>query len=142
MVIAAAMKKPVVSVTPDESVVAAAKRMRDAGVGFLPVCDPSNRLVGSITERDITWRVVAEELAGAMPVSEIMNRSVATCRARDDLFEAQKIMRERHVRRVVCLDDIGLVVGVLTLSDVARHEDGLRLAKTVREAMRARGTGT
>lgn len=111
--------------------------MRNADVGFLPLCDASGGLVGAITEREIVRRFVADQLADATPVSEIMDRSVP-CRARDDLFEAQQIMRKRHVRRLVCLDDEGAVAGVLTLSDVARHEDGLRLAKTVREAISLR----
>ena len=133
--ITAAMKKPVHSVTMDESVIVAAKRMRDAGIGFLPVLDQEGGLAGMITERDITWQFVADQLSPSTPVSEIMERSVPTCRARHDLFEAQKIMRERHARRIVCLDDDGRLAGVLTLTDIAQHEDGFRLAKTVQQAL-------
>jgi CBS domain-containing protein len=134
MVIADVMKRPVHTTAPAETASCAAKRMRDGGVGFLPVVDAAGNLLGAITERDIAWRLVADELAPSTPVSAIMQHSPATCRARGDLFEAQRVMRESHVRRVVCLDDDGLVAGVVTIWDVARHEDGLRLAKTVREA--------
>jgi CBS domain-containing protein len=135
MVISTVMKKPVHSVMPDDTVIAAAKRLRDAGVGFVPVCDRSGNLVRAITEREIAWRFVADGLAASTPVSDVMTRAVPTCRARDDIFEAQKIMRERHVRRLVCLDDEGRVVGVLTLANVTWNENGQRLAKTVRGAL-------
>lgn len=117
--------------------------MRDVGVGFLPVLDELGQVVGSLTERDITLRFVADALPSSTPVSAIMNSSVPTCRARDDLFAAQMIMRERHVCRLVFLADAGLPVGVLTLTDVARNEDGFLLAKTVRGATHStRATGT
>ena len=70
--------------------------MRDVGVGFLPVLDELGQVVGSLTERDITLRFVADALPSSTPVSAIMNSSVPTCRARDDLFAAQMIMRERQ----------------------------------------------
>ncbi|MCI0572435.1 MAG: CBS domain-containing protein, partial [Myxococcaceae bacterium] len=66
------MKREVVTVSPDETVEAAARRMRDANVGFLPVCDADGRPLGTLTDRDVVLRVVAERRSSALPVRAVM----------------------------------------------------------------------
>lgn len=141
MIISVVMRKPVHCIMEEELVVSAAKQMREFSVGFLPVLDADGRLIGAITARDVACRFVAGELPPNTPIRAVMSRSVPTCRARNHLFSAQVIMREQHVRHVVCVDDVGVPVGILTLADVALHEDGFRLAKTVREATQAKVAG-
>ncbi|HZA49460.1 MAG TPA: CBS domain-containing protein, partial [Myxococcaceae bacterium] len=54
------MKKDVECVSPQDTVQAAAKRMRDENIGFLPVCDQSKKVQGTVTDRDLAIRVLAD----------------------------------------------------------------------------------
>jgi CBS domain-containing protein len=59
-----------------------------------------------------------------------MGRDLIACRPADDFFVAQRLMRERHASRVVCVDDARRAMGVISLSDVARHEDRVETTTT------------
>lgn len=133
------MRSPVQTLTETETVEAAARRMLDANIGFLPVCNALGAVTGVLTDRDIILRVVAPGLSPTVPASDVMTRGVVVCRPSNDFFFAQQLMRDRHVARVVCVDDARRPVGVISLSDVVRHEDGFRLAKTVRSALEHHG---
>ena len=102
------------AVAPGQSIVEAARAMRDAGTGFLPVVDGA-RLVGVVTDRDIVVRFVAEgaDDARAMPVSEIMTSAVTAVGPDDDLAAAAEVMAGAGVRRLAVVDG-GLLVGVLS----------------------------
>jgi CBS domain-containing protein len=127
------MKHPVETLLESDPIQAAAERMRDAKVGFLPVCNTAGIAVGVLTDRDIVIRSVAEHLSPEAPVGSVMTREVVSCRSKDTLVRAIGLMRERHLERVLCVDVVGRPVGVISLSEVARYEDGIRMAKTVRE---------
>ena len=62
------MKSDVTCVSPQDTAEEAACRMRDENVGFLPVCDESRMVLGTITDRDIAIRVVAGKRAGSTSV--------------------------------------------------------------------------
>lgn len=128
-----AMQQPVQCLMESEPIEVAAERMRDANVGFLPVCNAAGIAVGVLTDRDIVIRALAVHLALATPVSQIMTREIVACRPKDLLLRAIGMMREHHLARVLCLDAVGRPVGVISLSEVARHEDAVRMAKTVRD---------
>jgi len=129
----AAMQHPVQTLLESDPIQAAAERMRDAKVGFLPVCNTAGIAVGVLTDRDIVIRAVAGHLSPEAPVGSVMTRGVVACRSKDSLVRAISLMRERHLERVLCVDIVGRPVGVISLSEVARYEDAIRMAKTVRE---------
>ena len=114
------MSAHVVSIGQDEPVSAAARLLKRANVGALPVCDARQRLRGIVTDRDIVTRCVA---AGAdpeeTPVKEIMSRGVVTAAPGETLSAAAKRMRTDQVRRLPVLDE-GRLVGIVTLCDMAR----------------------
>jgi CBS domain-containing protein len=62
--------------------------MRDEAIGFLPVCDEAARVIGTLTDRDITIRAFASGETGGQPVEPFMTRSVVGCRPGDDLAYA------------------------------------------------------
>lgn len=128
-----AMRSPVQMLQDTDPVAVAAERMRDTNVGFLPVCNSAGIAVGVLTDRDIVIRAIASHLAATTPVAQVMTREVVACRAKDSLVRAIGLMRERHLSRVLCVDAVGRPVGVISLSEVARYEDAVRMAKTVRE---------
>src|SRR5688572_10438997 len=87
------MKDEVAHVHVDASVADIAARMRDEGVGFLPICDEQDRVVGVITDRDIVIRVVAKNLPPEKtPVTDVMTREVIACRPIDSLKSATDSM--------------------------------------------------
>lgn len=114
------MKMNVECVSPIDRVQVAARKMRDASIGFLPVCDENDKVLGAVTDRDIAVRLVAEELAPDTPVQEIMTKGVISCLPGDELTRATGLMREHHVSRVFCCDELGRLVGVISLSDIAQ----------------------
>jgi CBS domain-containing protein len=116
-----------------QTVAEAARRMRDLNIGFLPICDEDEQVVGVLTDRDIAVRVVAEERPHDLTVEEVMTEGVITCRPDDDIEEAEELMRVHQKARLVCVDDAGHVVGVISLTDIAEHDDECRAGQVLTE---------
>jgi CBS domain-containing protein len=117
------MTRGVRSMRPDDNAQLAAQAMDELDVGVIPVCD-GDRLVGMVTDRDITLRVVAQ---GRQPqqtqLHELMSPDVQTCREDDDLEEAAMLMEQAQIRRLPVIDDQGRLVGMLSLGDIATKGD-------------------
>lgn len=114
-----------------ETVREAARRMRDLNIGFLPICDDADQLVGVITDRDIALRVVAEGRRGDLAVEQVMTEEVITCRPEDDVRLAEALMRTNQKARLVCVDETGEVAGVISLVDIAQYDDERRAGQVV-----------
>ena len=126
------MKRDIECLSPRESASDAARRMRDRNVGFLPVCDESRRVLGTVTDRDIAIRLVAEELAPGTEVEWLMTREIVACHPRDDIQEAEELMGQHRKSRIMCVEDDGTLVGVISLSDIAKLDSGRAAATTLR----------
>jgi CBS domain-containing protein len=117
------MKKNVECLTAQDTVEAAARKMRDHNIGFLPVCDNGKKVVGTLTDRDLALRVCADNRAPASTkVIDVMSTEVIACRPSDDITKAQQLMGQHHKSRMLCIDDAGRLVGVISLSDLAQHQ--------------------
>jgi CBS domain-containing protein len=127
------MKREVECVEPTEPVQAAARRMRDANVGFLPVCDSSRKVLGTITDRDIAIRIVAEGRPPTTAAADVMTREVVACRSDDDVTRAEQLMGSRQKSRIICTDKDGRLAGVISLSDIAQVEEGSRASETMKQ---------
>ncbi len=104
-----------------DTLVEAARKLRDLQVGALPICDDDNRLAGMVTDRDITVRCVAEEVDPASTtVSELADGKPVTIGADDAVEEVLRTMKEHGVRRLPVIDGHELV-GIVSQADVARH---------------------
>ncbi|MEZ0230723.1 MAG: CBS domain-containing protein [Planctomycetota bacterium] len=126
------MKREVEFVSGAQTVQSAAQRMRAANVGFLPVCDPSTRkVIGTITDRDIAIRIVADGHGAETKVADCMTDDVISCGPAEDLVRAEQLMSWHQKSRIVVTDDKGILVGVISLSDLARHDSG-RATDTLR----------
>jgi CBS domain-containing protein len=126
------MKRDIARVFVDDSVRSAAAKMRSDNIGFLPVCDATGRVVGTITDRDIALRVVAEDLPVDTLVDLVMTREVIACSPSDDVHRAEQLMGKYKKSRVICVDDSGYPIGVISLSDIAQHESSEQAARTMR----------
>jgi CBS domain-containing protein len=105
----------------DDTVAGAARRMRDLGVGALPVCDEEDRLLGMITDRDIVLGCVADgHDPTRMKVGEYVGDHVVTVDGDDSLAVALATMTAAGVRRLPVVDGRELV-GTVSQADIARH---------------------
>jgi CBS domain-containing protein len=112
---------------PNESLQCAARAMRSLNVGALPVCD-GQKLVGVVTDRDITIRAVADGIDPKdTPVREAMSPDVIYCFEDQDAHEVERIMQINQIRRLPVLDREKHLVGILSLGDLATktHESQL-----------------
>jgi CBS domain-containing protein len=122
------MSKTVKCVDATLPIAKAAEAMRELDIGFLPIRD-HDKLVGTITDRDITIRSVAQ---GRDPrlgrVSEIMTQELYYCYDDDDIEHVARYMQEKEVRRMVILSRSEELVGVVSLGDIARSVGEQKLA--------------
>lgn len=115
------MTRGVEVVPPDASVQEAADRMKQLDVGALPVC-AHGRLVGMITDRDITVRSTAEGYdPWTSKIRDVMTAEVDSCRATDDVAVAARLMKDKEIRRLLVLDENKQLVGIVSLGDLAVH---------------------
>jgi CBS domain-containing protein len=126
------MNHVVVRVAPGDTVRQAARRMLEADVGFLPVCDDSGRVVGVLTDRDLAVRVCAEKGRSCdEPVADVMTREVISCRPGHPLGHAEALMCKGRKSRIVVTDKNGRLVGVISLSDIVQYDKPRRVARTL-----------
>jgi CBS domain-containing protein len=104
----------------NETLVDAARKMRDLDVGLLPICGEDNRLKGVLTDRDIVVRCLAE---GGDPMTALAGQfgqgKPITIGADDSIEEAMATMTKHQVRRLPVIDGHDLV-GMLAQADIAR----------------------
>lgn len=117
------MSDHIVTVGLREPVSAAARLLKQYNIGAVPVCDDRGSLRGMITDRDIAVRCVANGLsASETKTGDIMTRGVITVNDNAHIGEAARLMADAQVRRLpVCHN--GLLVGMLSLADLARNTD-------------------
>jgi CBS domain-containing protein len=122
------MTKGAECVAPSTTLQEAARKMKNLDVGPLPVCE-NDRLIGMVTDRDITVRAVAE---GCDPkttrVKEVMTPDIVYCFEDQDVSEAARRMEENQVRRLVVLNRDKRLVGIVSLGDLAVETGDERLA--------------
>jgi CBS domain-containing protein len=110
---------------PDDTVQEAAVTMRERNIGLMPVCK-RDRVAGMLTDRDITIRAVA---AGCDPTStrvrDVMTNDVISCYEDDSVDQAARLMRDRQVWRVLVFNRKKLLVGVVSLGDLASETGDL-----------------
>lgn len=113
--------RQVVIATPEESILAAARRMRDHRVGCLVVVEGEpgqRRPIGIVTDRDIVVYAVADTSLDRRSVRACMNPNLVTAREHEDLVAVIRRMRAHRVRRIPVVDEGGLLQGILSVDDV------------------------
>jgi CBS domain-containing protein len=126
-----------VCVTPDTLINEAARLMKDRDVGMLPVVDEdgSAKLVGLITDRDITVRhVAAGHTSKQCKVSEAMSKNATTCGPSADVSDVMRVMGSEQVRRIPVVDERSNLVGVISQADIVlRLDDPNATERTIGE---------
>jgi predicted transcriptional regulator len=117
------LNRDIVSCRESDSVQSVALKMRDANVGFLPVCDHEGVALGVVTDRDLALRACAVGLdPKRTPVTEVMTHQVLSCRPDDDLRHVEGLMANNRKSRILVQDAAGHPVGVISLPDIARYD--------------------
>lgn len=115
-------------ISPDKTVQEAAEKMKALNVGMLPVLQ-GDRLVGMITDRDITVRAT---VSGADPrtirVLDALTPEVIYCFEDQDVSEAAQLMKDNQIRRVAVLNHDKVLVGMVSLADLAVLSDSRQAA--------------
>src|SRR3954449_5566304 len=124
------------SIDSDKSIAHAAKMMRDEDVGLAPIVE-GDRLVGTVTDRDIAIRVVAEgKDPESTKVKEIASTDLVTVDPQQNLDEALRLMAQHQVRRLPVVEEDGRLVGVVAQADVAEEAKPKKVGELVEEISR------
>jgi CBS domain-containing protein len=119
------------SIGASASVVEAARLMREEHIGSLPITD-DEKLVGMITDRDITTRVVAEAAdLQTLSVEDVYSRDLISVGPDKDLEEALRLMARHQVRRLPVVEDDGSLVGIVAQADIALRENEKKTGELV-----------
>ena len=121
------MTRNVKVVSPDMTIGEAAREMRAGDFGMMPVGE-NDRMIGTISDRDIAVRAVAEGKGSDTKVREVMSEGVSWAFEDDSVEQAAKTMSERQVRRLPVVDRNKRLVGIVALGDFAVDSSEIRPA--------------
>lgn len=121
------------TIEADKPVAYAARMMKEEDIGLAPVVE-GERLVGTLTDRDIVTRVVAEgKDPQSVTVREVASTDLVTIDPQQDLDEALRLMAGNQVRRLPVVEEDGRLVGVVAQADVAREAKDKQTGELVEE---------
>ena len=112
------MSRDVQVISPDMSIQDAARKMRDGDFGMMPVGE-NDRMIGTLSDRDIAIRAVADGMDADTKVRDVMSEGIAWAYEDDSVEQAAKIMSEWQVRRLPVVDRDKRLVGIVALGDFA-----------------------
>jgi CBS-domain-containing membrane protein len=116
------MTRSVVTVQPEDTVERAAQLMSNNNCGALPVVDNSNRLIGIVTDRDLTIKSTS---LGQDPrqtrVDGCMTHGSFACHANNSIKDCMRQMSRHQVRRLPIINDQNQVIGIVSQADLARY---------------------
>lgn len=121
------MTRDVKVVSPEMTIGEAAREMREGDFGMMPVGE-NDRMIGTISDRDITIRAVAEGKGSDTKVRDVMSEGVSWAFEDDSVEQAAKTMSERQVRRLPVVDRNKRLVGIVALGDFAVDSSEIRPA--------------
>lgn len=104
---------------PNQSLLDAARLMRQVNCGAVPIVDENKKVLGILTDRDICLcSADRDRKLSDIRISEAMTPKAYSCHPNDTLDNALETMREHQVRRVPIVDDKGVLKGIVTMDDI------------------------
>lgn len=113
------MKTDIERLSPRDSALVAARIMRKAKVGFLPVCDETAKVLGTLSDRDLTIRLLADDLPSNTPVGALATPDALVCQPSDDIAEALRLMAMHRKPWILCVDSDRRLLGTISFYDLA-----------------------
>lgn len=129
LTVADLMKRNVVTISPDASLLDLIRALRDHEIGGMPVCDETGEVVGTVSSTDLLWLAdsiaVTDHAGGFLPPSALATRTVRDIMTPDvfgvapdsNLADLRRFFARTGVQRALVLDG-GKVIGIVVLSDV------------------------
>ena len=136
------MSRDPVCCVPGDSAQHVARIMCDHNVGSVPVIldQPSRKLIGMITDRDLCCSIIA---AGLDPkttkVEKVVSSDLVTCRDGENVEECERAMQNHQVRRIPIVDGEGRVIGIVSQADLALKDKPENVSTTVKEISKNKG---
>jgi len=125
------MTKEVRTCHQHDSLNRAAQLMWENDCGAVPVIDSDRNVIGMLTARDICMAAYTQGVAlREASAASAMSRDVSVCNPSDNITSAAERMRERQIRRLPVVDKAQRLIGILSMSDIARETDRLRASKS------------
>lgn len=127
----------VVTITPEASLLTAAQRMTESNISCLVVVRPARSRadglepLGIITESDIVQYQALDLALDQMAVEMAMSAPLFTLKMEDSLWAAHQRMQQKRVRRLVVVDELGYLTGLVTQSSLLKALDPVELYRTV-----------
>ena len=112
------MSRDVQVISPDGTIKEAAQQMRKGNFGMMPVGE-NDRMIGTISDRDIAIRAVAEGKDPSTKVREVMSEGIVWAYEEDSVEDAAKLMGDRQIRRLPIVNADKRLVGIVALGDFA-----------------------
>jgi CBS domain-containing protein len=123
-------------VTPDITLKDAARHMCDQDIGCLPIGE-ADRLVGMLTDRDLTCRAVARGLdAATTTVADVMTKGITWCFDDETVDDVVERMEQKQIHHIPVLNREKRMIGILSISDLALRGPQTLSAKVFRLASR------
>jgi CBS domain-containing protein len=135
------MTRNVEVASPDDPVREVAARMATGDFGFMPVVD-GKRLVGMITDRDLTIRVLALGKDHATPVGEVITREATFVRPNEDVEDIVDKMADAQIRRLPVLNEMDEVIGVVSLGDLCGEVSSKHAGSALKDISEATGAAS
>ena len=125
-------------VSERDSILQAARIMRDADTGIVPVVD-GRKIIGLITDRDIVVRAIADgKDVNNVRVNEVMSKSVRTVREEDSVEDVLRLMSGAEIRRVPVVNQANEIVGIVSIGDLStRTNKDDKVGRTVEQISEA-----
>lgn len=126
---------------PTDTVQRIAEVMKQNNIGSVPVIEneQTQKLIGIITDRDLALKIIADGRdAKSTKAEAVMTRKVVTCREDDDIQVAMNGMSEHQLRRILIVDHVNKLLGIISQADVAtRVDQAEKTAAVVKEISQA-----
>lgn len=136
MIVKEVMSGYVQWMAPEIPIAEVARIMRDNRIGCIPVGE-NDRLIGMITDRDITWRgVAAGQERGALTARDVMSKGVYFCFEDEGVDKAIQLMRDKEVHHLIVLNRQKRMIGLVSLGDLALKGDQATRTEVVQLAAR------
>jgi len=116
------MSQDVKILNPETSIKDAARQMRDGDFGLMPVGE-NDRLIGTLSDRDIVIRAVAEGMESSTKVRDVISEDVVWAYENDSVNKASQIMSDNQIRRLPIVNADKRLVGIVALGDLAVEAD-------------------
>ena len=103
-----------------DSIKVASQNLHEKKVGSMPVLNENKKVIGIISERDLSRFIYTERFNSNISIEKIMSKNLVTCDLNTSVTELMQIMTEKKIRHILIMEDKKLL-GIVSIGDVVNH---------------------